>query len=271
MKKYYCMVCTLATLFITFESKAHVPFLKPNLFNVTHHRLQIESSFTEFPFQPDFAMDSPHFSMVSPSGTETRITTQAKTKAAVYLEPQLTEDGTYRISTGIKTGPKYKATEVNSKLYFAEDMLRFPGKPTAMQYYSRADTYIFKGNNKYEIRPSNKGLEIMPLASPNSLVVGGQLSFRVLQDGKSVPNARIILVAENEHFIRHRIGDLYDIDNNRESNLFADTKGEFTFHPKQAGLHFLFVTVHHKVDETLWESYNASLTLEVNLPIDQGK
>ena len=266
MSKLYVLATVLITLLVTFNASAHVPFLKPNLFNVTHHRLQIESSFTEFPFQPDFAMDSPHFTMVSPSGTETRLTSQVKTKAAVYLEPQLTEDGTYRISTGIKVGPKYKATEVNSKLYFAEDMLRFPGKPTSMQYYSRADTYIFKGNNNYTIRPFNKGLEIMPLASPNSLILGNQLSFCVMENGKPVPNARIIVVAENEHFVKRRAGDLYDIDNNRESNLLANTKGEFTFHPKLAGLHFLFVTVHHKINESLWESHNASLTLEVSLP-----
>ena len=143
MKKIYSMASMLAILMASLEVSAHVPFLKPNQFNITHHRLQIESSFTEFPFQPDFAMDSPHFTMVTPSGVETSIVPQAKTKAAVYLEPQLQEEGTYRISTGIKVGPKYKATEVNSKLYFADDMQRFPGHPTFMQYYSRADTYIF--------------------------------------------------------------------------------------------------------------------------------
>jgi uncharacterized GH25 family protein len=266
MNKFYSMTSMLLMLFVSIGASAHVPFLKPNLFNVTHHRLQIESSFTEFPFQPDFAMDSPHFSMVSPSGVETPLVAHAKTKAAVYLEPQLSEEGTYRISTGIKTGPKYKATEVNSKLYFADDMLRYPGNPTFMQYYSRADTYIFKGNNKYEVKPFNKGAEIIPLASPNSLVLGGQLSFRVMENGKPVPNARIIVVAENEHFIKHRTGDLYDVDNIRESNILANAKGEFTFNPKQSGLHFLFVTIHHKINESLWESHNASLTLEVALP-----
>jgi uncharacterized GH25 family protein len=266
MNKFYSMTSMLLMLFVSIGASAHVPFLKPNLFNVTHHRLQIESSFTEFPFQPDFAMDSPHFSMVSPSGVETPLVAHSKTKAAVYLEPQLSEEGTYRISTGIKTGPKYKATEVNSKLYFADDMLRYPGNPTFMQYYSRADTYIFKGNNKYEVKPFNKGAEIIPLASPNSLVLGGQLSFRVMENGKPVPNARIVVVAENEHFIKHRTGDLYDVDNIRESNILANAKGEFTFNPKQSGLHFLFVTIHHKINESLWESHNASLTLEVALP-----
>lgn len=266
MKKIYMVASLLAAFIVSIDVSAHVPYLKPNQFNVTHHRLQVESAFTEFPFQPDFAMDSPHFSMVTPNGVETPIVPQAKTKAAVYLEPQLKEEGTYRISTGIKVGPKYKATEVNSKLYFADDMLRFPGAPVFMQYYSRADTYIYKGTPKYEVKAFNKGVEIIPLTSPNSLMLGGQLSFRVTENGTPVPHARIVVVADDEHFIKQRTGDLYDVDNIRESNIVADAHGEFTFHPKQTGLHFLFVTIHHKIDKTLWESHNASVTIEVNLP-----
>jgi uncharacterized GH25 family protein len=266
MKKIYLVASLLAALIVSIDVSAHVPYLKPNQFNVTHHRLQVESAFTEFPFQPDFAMDSPHFSMLTPSGVETPIVAQAKTKAAVYLEPQLKEEGTYRISTGIKVGPKYKATEVNSKLYFADDMLRFPGTPVFMQYYSRADTYIYKGTDNYTVRPSNKGVELIPLTSPNKLLLGGQLAFRVMENGKPVPYSRIVVVADDEHFIRHRTGDLYDVDNIRESNIVVDADGEFTFHPKQAGLHFLFVTIHHQIDKTLWESHNASVTIEVNLP-----
>lgn len=248
------------------HAHAHVPFLKPNQFNVAHERLQIESSFTEFPFQADFAMDSPHFTMLAPNGKETALIPQAKTKAAIYLEPKLPEAGTYRISTGVRKGPKYRAVEVNSKLYFAEDMQRVSGNLTALQYFSRADTYIFKENSDYVPRPFNQGVEIIPLTSPNKLTLGEKMSFRVLENGKPVANARVITVADNEHHIKRRIGDLYDVDNTRESNLFADMNGEFTFQPKRAGLHFLMVTIHHKINDGLWESHNASLTLDVNLP-----
>jgi len=270
MKKFSLALIVLVT---ALAAEAHVPFLKPNQFNVTHHRLTIESAFTEFPFQADFAMDSPNFTITSPQGVTTAIKPIAKTKAAVYLEPELKEEGTYRISTGQRVGPIYKAVETaDKKLYFAADMKRVTGKPTTMNYYSYADTYIFKGQQKYVAKPFNKGLEIIPLASPNGLLLGGELNFRVLENGKPVPNARIIVVTDNEHFIKHRIEDLYDLDNVRASNIHANEQGEFSFHPQKAGLNFLFVTVHHQLNEQLWESQNASLTLEVNLPPDtQGK
>lgn len=269
MKKFFLVLIALVT---AQTAEAHVPFLKPNQFNVTHHRLTIESAFTEFPFQADFAMDSPNFTITSPNGEISAIKPVAKTKAAVYLEPELKEEGTYRISTGQRVGPVYKAVETpDKKLYFAADMKRVSGKPTTMNYYSYADTYIFKGQQKYKPVPLNKGLEIIPLASPNALLLGGELSLRVLENGKPVPNARIIVVTDNEHFSKHRIEDLYDVENVRASNIHANQQGEFSFKPQKAGLNFLFVTVHHQLNENLWESQNASLTLEVNLPPETNK
>ncbi|MFV0290226.1 MAG: hypothetical protein ACK5IJ_04915, partial [Mangrovibacterium sp.] len=58
---------------------AHVPFLKPNQFTVLHNRLQIESSFTEFPFQADFTMSSPCFSLINANGKQTTLVPTAKT------------------------------------------------------------------------------------------------------------------------------------------------------------------------------------------------
>lgn len=261
------ILCALVFSFIAIPTSAHVPFLKPNQFQIEHQRLQIESAFTEYPFQADFAMDVPTFLMVMPDGTPTLIASSVKTKAAVYLEPEIRNEGTYRITTGIRKGPRYNALETaDGKLYFAEDMERFDGKKTFMQYYNSADTYIVKGNPNYKARPLNKGVEIIPLSSPNRLDLGNKLSFHTLNDGEPAANTRIVVVYDNEHYEKHRDGDLYDVENIRESNMYTDSDGRFTFTPKQAGLVLLFVTIHKKIDETLWESYNTSLTLEVRLP-----
>lgn len=248
-------------------ANAHVPFLKPNLFNPQHNRLQVESSFTEFPFQADFAMDAPSFSMIDPNGKQTTILPNAKTQAAIYLEPVLSEDGTYRINAGVRKGPKYKAIETaDGKLYFADDIQKKTGQKTFMQYYSCADTYIAKGEPNYKPQRLNKSVEIIPLSSPNRIFLNNNISFTVFQDGKPVPNARVVVVYDNEHYEKHRVEDLYDVENVRNSNIYADKEGTFTFTPKKAGMVLLFVTIHKKISPELWESYNTSLTLEVNLP-----
>lgn len=258
------------SVFIGFmlSANAHVPFLKPNQFNVHHDRLLIESSFTEFPFQADFAMDSPLFSMIDPSGKQTAIVPLAKTSAAIYLEPTLNGDGTYRINAGVRKGPKYNAIETaDGKLYFAEDMKKKEGRKTFLQYFSGADTYLAKGTPGYQPRRMNTGLEIIPLSSPNQVLVNDKISFQVFQDGKPVSNARIVVVYGYEHYEKHRVEDLYDVENVRGSNIHADEKGIFNFIPSRAGIFLLFVTVHKKINDDLWESYNTSLTFEVNLAV----
>lgn len=264
MKK---LIYTILLCFFAFSVNAHVPFLKPNQFHIEHNRLQIESAFTELPFQADFAMSVPQFSMVLPNGTRTILQPETKTKAAVYLEPQTSDEGTYRITTGVRKGPKYRAVETaDNKLYFSNDTLRVKGRKTALQYYNSADVYLSKGNPAYLPKPLNSGVEIIPLSSPNMLYLGNKLSFQVLNSGVPVPNARVVVAYENEHYEKHRKGDLYDVENTRKSNIYANSEGKFTFQPKKAGLVLLFVTVHKKIDDTLWESYNTSLTLEVRLP-----
>lgn len=263
-KMLLVLICIVGTSFIL---SAHVPFLKPNQFYLLSDRLVIESSFTEFPFQADFAMTSPHFWMINPNGNKTGLIPVAKTKGAVYLEPNIVGDGTYRINAAERKGPSYRGVETpEGKLYFSDDTLRFSGSKIKLSYYSSADVYVVKNNANYTPNPLNEGVEIIPLTSPNELSLGGSLSFQVLQNGIPVKNARIVVAYDNEHYLEHRHGDLYDVENIRESNIHADVEGKFTFTPKQAGLVLLFVTIHKKINDSLWESYNTSLTLEVHPP-----
>lgn len=264
-KTFKTTICTLAFSFIAIAASAHVPFLKPNQFNVLHHRFVIESSYTEFPFQADFAMKVPAFTMVMPDGATLSISDYVETKGAVYLQPEITMEGTYRFSTSVRKGPKYRGVKSSEgKLYFSQDTNRVEGKKIELQYFNSADVYVFKGNPNYTAKPLNTGVEIIPLTSPNELSLGKELSFSVLNDGKPVENARVVVAYDDEHYLFHRHGDLYDVENVRESNIHTDSEGKFTFKPKQAGLVLLFVSIHKKINDTLYESYNTSLTLEVN-------
>jgi uncharacterized GH25 family protein len=165
----------------------------------------------------------------------------------------------------LRKGPKYKAiVTADGKLYFANDTLSKQGKKTSMQYYSSADTYLLKGQSNYTPRLLNEGAEIIPLSSPNNIKTNDKVQFRVYQNGKPVANARVVVAYDNEYYAKKRLQDLYDVENTRESNLYANKDGVFTFNPKKAGLVLLFVTIHNKIDDSLWESYNTSLSLEVN-------
>ena len=264
---------TLVLLFaISTTVCAHVPFLKPNQFNVLHNRLQIESSFTEDPFQADFAMLSDEYFIVSASLERKNIIPSFKTQAAVYLEPQMSDSGTYRIHSALRKGPKYKGVETDkAKLYFANDTLKHKGKSIQLQYYSSADTYLTLGKSNYKPCFMNRGVEIIPLHSPNDIVLHTPTKFCIYFNGKPAPNARVVVAYDNDHYVTVPSTDLYDIENARSNNIYANDRGEFYFNPQKAGLVLLFVTIHKKINNTLWESYNNSLTLEIQLPDVIGK
>lgn len=254
-------------LMMSVKGYSHVPFLKPNQFRVFHHRFHIESSFTEQPFQADFAMNVPVFTMIMPDGTNEGIYPTALTKAAAYLTPEITQEGTYRFSTGMRVGPLYNAIEgEKERLYFADEMKTAKGKRVTMQYYSNADVYVSNGKPNYKPTILGKGVEIIPMTSPNELFLSKDLKVQVLLDGKPAPKSRIVVVYDNEHYQFHRQGDLYDVDNIRKNNIYTDENGIATFTPDKAGLVMLFVTIHKRINPTRWESYNASLTLETQLP-----
>jgi hypothetical protein len=257
-------ILILVTAAVLFSS--HVPFLKPNQFIILHDRFQVESSFTEQPFQADFAMNSPFFYVIDPAGNQTTVAPSGKTSAAVYLEPKINGSGTFRINSAERKGPRYRGVEtVEGKKYFSDDTLTVKGKKITLQYYSCADTYVCKGLLNYTPRPLNKGVEIIPLSSPNTMKVNQPSRLKVYQDGEEVAHARIVVAYDNEHYIKKRVADLYDVENVRESNIYADQNGVFTFTPEKTGLVLLFVTIHQQISDTHWESHNNSLTLEVRM------
>ncbi len=253
---------------------AHVPFLKPNQFQVTHGRFQVESAFTEQPFQADFAMDSPNFTMLLPDGQTQALQPTAKTRAAVYLEPQLLGEGTYRISTGVRTGPLIKAVAAQGKLYFAKEMASVVGQKNQVRYDSRADVYVSKGAASYHPQPVNIGLEIIPLSAPTALHSGARLKLQVLQNGKPQPGLRITVVQDGQQYRQAGEIDFYAKDPNQDANqdtsaqaqLLTDALGQAIFAPQQAGLYYFLVGQHEQISPELWQSHNAVLTLEVKLP-----
>lgn len=260
------MLVVLSLLFSLQLASAYVPFLKPNQFRLLHNRFQVEAAFTEEPFQPDFRLDVPYFRMITPQGASEVIPKAAQLKAAVYLEPKVETEGTYRIYTDIYKGRNYQAIETKEgKLYFKGEMEDKVGQPVRVQHYTRAEVYVSKAQPNYKPQSLGVGVEIVPETAPTALKRGEPLRLRVYQNGQPKPNARVVVAYDNEQYQLHKEGDYYDVENIRENSLYTDANGYADFTPDRAGLVLLFVTIHQKLSPQQWESHNASLTLEVQL------
>ncbi|GGZ37536.1 DUF4198 domain-containing protein [Asticcacaulis endophyticus] len=241
---------------------AHSPYLRPNHFTPDKARkhVTVEASFAEGQIRPDVAMKSDAFNLTAPDGATTPLTPVATLKDAVLLEPALPVEGTYRISSGVRTGRVAKATIKDGKVVFGEGPASAPkagDKVVDVQSLTRADVYVTKGapTTGAYAKPQT-GVAIQPITAPNDAYAREAFVFAVLNSGKPVANEDIEIV---------RDGEIYEAQKSAPVHLKTGADGKVTFTPAKTGVYLIQVRVRSqsqtKVD--LWLSETATLTLEV--------
>jgi len=187
---------------------AHSPYLLPNVFDIVERKhVTVEASFTETFFVPDIAMKADDYHVVGPDGTK-RSLTPVYTQDLALIEAPTLAQGTYRISTGQRSGRVAKALYRNGDYEFIE-----PDKPVAsgervydVKSITTADVFVSRGKpDNAALAPRNKGLEFRPITHPNSLFAGGEAKFEVLFDGKPLPNQPISVHAGDERYSNRKI------------------------------------------------------------------
>ncbi len=241
---------------------AHSPYLRPNHFTPDKARkhITVEASFAEGQIRPDVAMKSDAFNLTAPDGATTPLTPAATLKDAVLLEPALPVEGTYRISSGVRTGRVAKATIKDGKVVFGEGPASAP-KPgetiVDVQSLTRADVYVTKGapTTGAYAKPQT-GVAIQPVTAPNDAYAGEAFVFSVLNSGKPVAGEDIEIV---------RDGEIYEAQKTAPLHLKTGADGTARFTPSKTGVYLIQVRVRSQSPERadLWLSETATLTLEV--------
>jgi Domain of unknown function (DUF4198) len=241
---------------------AHSPYLRPNHFTPDKARkhVTVEASFAEGQIRPDVAMKSDAFNLTAPDGANTPLTPAATLKDAVLLEPALPVEGTYRISSGVRTGRVAKATIKDGKVVFGEGPASAPkagDKVVDVQSLTRADVYVTKGapTTGAYTKPQT-GVAIQPVTAPNDAYAGEAFVFSVLNSGKPVAGEDIEIV---------RDGEIYEAQKTAPLHLKTGADGTARFTPSKTGVYLIQVRVRSQSPERtdLWLSETATLTLEV--------
>jgi uncharacterized GH25 family protein len=198
----------LPLLVVTSTTHAHSPYLLPNAFDVVERKhVTVEASFTETFFVPDVAMKADDYHVLTPSGVKQPLT-PVYTKDLAVIEAPTLEQGTYRISTGQRSGRTSKAIYREGDWEFIE-----PGKPVPagervydVKSITTADVFVSRGKpDNAALVPRNKGLEFRPISHPNSLFVGKEAKFEVLFDGRPLANHAVSVHADDERYSSRKI------------------------------------------------------------------
>lgn len=239
------------------SAQAHSPYLLPNLFDLgKRDHVTVQGSFTEDFLEPDVAMKSEDYHVLTPAGAKQALT-PVYTRDLAILEADTKGQGTYRISTGKRAGRTAKAVWVNGDWEFLspKDSALAGTKTYDVQSITVSDVYVTQGKPSDQVlAPRGNGLEYRALSHPNSIFVGKAMSFEVLFDGKPLAG----------HAVSVYTGQARYSDKKAFAEVTTDKAGRFSFKPDKPGV-YLAMSRHRPTpaaDSLQGVSYTYSVVLE---------
>ncbi len=175
---------------VTFDAAA-----SNNLFFPDHRPMQISA----------ISITAPDGSAVEPQNA---VSGQYRTTFDVKLD----QKGTYRIaqaSSGFnamwKEGADTKRWRGSLEEYVAQGIDKKPGVELTLSN-RRVETFVTNGAPT-EIKPTGKGLEMVPVTHPNDLYSGEEISFKLMDNGKPAANVEVTVIAGGDRY-REEAGEI---------------------------------------------------------------
>jgi uncharacterized GH25 family protein len=258
MRRSLLSAALLAGWALAGAAQAHSPYLLPSAFDVTDRKLvTVQGSFTESFFSPEVAMKSDVWAVVGPDGARQPLTATNLRELAL-VEVPTEQAGTYRVTTGQRTGRTAKAVLVKGEWVFLEDPSKAPAgaAPVDMQSLTTAEVYVTRGApNAAALEPIGKGLEFVAVTHPSSIFTGQDAKFVVLFDGQPVKGQAITLHAGDDRYAETKAAPV---------NLVSDDQGRFSVRVDRSGVYQ--IQARHRVAPTAADatgrSYTYALTFE---------
>lgn len=257
--------CATAVLVLTalaagVPANADTSYLKPNFFTTANADIvTVQSSFTEdFP-NPSVAVKSDAWAVIGPDGRALKFDTVQPFTQVTILEAATKVQGTYRLSTGERlgrTGPQVLIDGV-WKPFAPGQEVPAGAKTRQSQTATVADVYVTRGEpTKAPVEATIGALALKPVTHPNDVYLDTGFEFRVLLNGKAVPNQTVEIWREG--------GAYEEPAYRKELKSGADGTIKATF--DKPGVYLIWTRMSGEAPKgaaTPIRSYTTSLTLEV--------
>jgi uncharacterized GH25 family protein len=186
----------LASTLLSATAQAHVPYLAPESFEPIRGWVSLEASFADKFFLPEAKFDQSEFKVVTPAGKLEQPAEQQTVRSRIVLEHQLTQDGSYRFSSGVREGAVFRSWLQDGKTINSRDPKQQPPAGVALtahfQSITLAETYVSKGKpTAAALKPWGKGLELEFISHPNDLYINQPVQARLWFEGKPLANSEV--------------------------------------------------------------------------------
>ena len=174
--------------------------------------------------------------ITAPDGSTVQPQNPATGKYRSVFDVQLEQQGTYRIavaSEGLfaswEEDGKPKRWRGNAQT-FATEVPKDAKNLQVSQSVGRNETFVTNGApNETALKPTGKGIELLPLTHPNDLFAGEPAKFRVLVDGKPASGLEFEIVRGETRYRNAQ----------NEIKATTDAAGEFSVTWPEAGMYWL--------------------------------
>ncbi len=235
------LIATLPLLLAGTAAFAHNPWLKPSATTVSGQEgwVTVDAAASTDVFVADHQpLPLEMMKVVQPDGTPGQIENGVRGRYRSTFDVHLTKPGTYRIGTqmqGVFGSYKLNGAEQRLPRGLTADKLAaaIPAGATdvkIMENVGRNDIFVTLGApTDTVLKPTGKGLELVPVTHPDDLVAGEPATFAFQIDGKPAAGLEVSVIPDGK---RYR-------DAQEEKTFTTDAKGQVKIDWPRAGLYWL--------------------------------
>lgn len=241
MKKFSLLLFTLAAA-LPFSVSAHKAWLLPSqtVLAGSDPWITVDAAvsndlfyFNHVPLRLDA------LTITAPDGTAVDAQNPAVGKYRSVFDVQLAQQGTYRISVA-NHGLFASWTQDGESKRWRGDAASFAaGVPQdaadlkVSESDSRIETFVTNGApNSVAMKPTGKGLELVPVTHPNDLFAGEKASFTLHVDGKPASGLKVQVIRGGTRYRNAQ----------DELDIVSDAAGTFSVTWPKAGMYWLSVS-----------------------------
>ena len=241
MKRSFVLALAIAAV-LPFSALAHKAWLQPSQTVLAGERpwITVDAAvsndlfyFNHVPLRLDtLAITAPDGSAVQPQNPATG-------KYRSVFDVELLQTGTYRLAL-VNDGLFANWNENGQRkrwrgnaASFASEVPKDAKDLQVSQSLGRVETFVTNGApNQTALKPSGRGLELVPVTHPNDLFAGEKATFKLQIDGKPAPALAAEIVRGGTRFRNAQ----------DELKLTTDAQGSFSVTWPEAGMYWLETT-----------------------------
>ena len=238
-------LCAALVMSLPLSVQAHRAWLLPNatVLSGDDAWVSVDAAVSNDIFHADHApMRLQDLLIVAPDGKKLAAQNMSTGKYRSVFDVQLPQKGTYKIaiaSSGLMA--TWKTAEGERRMWPGRGEKANPADFSKMvpkqaqdlqvsQFSRRMETFVTAGSPTDSVfKPSNQGLELLPITHPNDLFAGEAAEFQFLMDGKPAADVKITLIPGG---MRYR-----NAQNSIE--VSTDKQGKFSLVWPHAGMYWL--------------------------------